>query len=147
MRILVVDDDPLTRKFFEVSLPAPEFQVVTAANGLEAVKAAKETPFYMAFCDMIMPIMDGLDTLKTLVRIQPNLPVIMMTAYAVEDDLILALHIGAVDYIYKPFRTAADILGAMERYKKRQQLKPVTEHERKLLLESAPPPPPPQKTS
>ena len=147
MRILVVDDDPLTRKFFEVSLPAPEFQVVTAANGLEAITAAKQTPFYMAFCDMIMPIMDGLDTLKSLLRVQPNLPVIMMTAYAVEDDLILALHLGAVDYIYKPFKNAADILNAMERYNKRQQLKPVTEHERKLLLESASPPPPVKPTS
>ena len=133
MRILVIDDDPVTRKFFQVSLPAPEFEVVAVGSGAEAVTAAQQTPFYMAFSDMNMPGMDGLDFLKALLKVQPQLPVIMMTAYAVEDDLILALHMGAVDFLFKPFKGSGEILAAMERFKKRQQLKPVGPQERELL--------------
>ena len=125
MRVLVVDDDQVTRAFFLRALPTGEFEVIAVSGGEEAVGAVKRGRFHLAFVDMIMPSMDGLSTLKAIRAEQPDLAVIMMTGYAVEDNLILAFHLGAVDFLYKPFESADDILGAIQRFKKRQQLKPL----------------------
>ncbi len=130
MRILVVDDDKTVREFFMRALAPPEYQVVAVASGSEAIEEARSSPFYLAFVDVIMPGgMDGLETLKALLRERPQLPVIMMTGYAVEDNVILALHFGAIDVIYKPFDDPQLILAAIQQFQKRQQLKPLGETE------------------
>ena len=127
MRILVVDDDQKTRDFFLRILRPPEYQVVTAANGPDAVEAVRACACSLAFVDIVMPGMDGLETLKALLKVQPQLPVIMMTGYAVEDNVILALHLGAIDVIYKPFEDESHVLTAIQQFHKRQQLKPLTD--------------------
>jgi len=130
MRILVVDDEQPTRDFFLRVLTPPEFQVVTASNGADAVELLKACPCSLAFVDIVMPGMDGLETLKSLLKVQPQLPVIMMTGYAVEDNVILALHLGAIDVVYKPFEDDNHVLTAIQQFQKRQQLKPLNEKDK-----------------
>ena len=114
VRVLVVDDDPKTREYFSEVLLAPDFQVVEVGSGQEAVGALKEAPFALAFVDIVMPGLDGLGTLKALHAEQPQLPVVMMTGYEVEDLIALALKFGAVDCLRKPLEDASSILNAVQ---------------------------------
>jgi CheY-like chemotaxis protein len=121
VRVLVVDDDRAVHDFFAQALLASEVEVVAVGNGQEAVAAVKETPFSLAFVDIVMPGMDGLAVLKALLAEQPRLPVIMVTGHKVEDMVTLARQFGAVDCLYKPFdEDASEILQAIERCGKRR---------------------------
>jgi CheY-like chemotaxis protein len=113
-RILVVDDDQRIHEFFSQAIPNTDYEVVAVGSGQEAVAAVNAAPFDLAFVDIIMPGMDGLETLKALRAQRPHLPVIMMTGYEVQDIVNLALHFGAIDCLYKPFVDVDKILSALE---------------------------------
>ncbi len=117
MRVLVVDDDRGVHELLTQALPVHDVEVVAVSSGREAVAAVTTNSFSVALVDIIMPGMDGLETLKALLAIQPQLPVIMMTGYQVEDLVSLALHFGAVDFLRKPFESER-VLNALERVRK-----------------------------
>jgi len=102
-RILVVDDDPSMRDTLLVVLEDEGFEVTGAANGYEAIEKIKETSFDLVICDIRMAGMDGLDTLATLKKSQPELKSIIMTGYASTEDPIRAIKLGVNDYLFKPF--------------------------------------------
>lgn len=79
------------------------FEVTGAANGYEAIEKIKETSFDLVICDIRMAGMDGLDTLATLKKSQPELKSIIMTGYASTEDPIRAIKLGVNDYLFKPF--------------------------------------------
>jgi len=105
--ILIVDDDRGVRRFLEKALEK-EYRVVCVASGREAAEKVKEEPFDAVFIDMVMQEMDGLETLLALRDANRNIVGVMMTGYAVEDDVNKALSMGASTFIYKPF-TVDDI--------------------------------------
>ena len=103
-RILIVDDEAGMREFLRIFLEREGFQVESAQDGQEALRAAKKTPFDLIITDLRMPGMDGVSLLQGLCKFQPEVPVILMTAYASADSAIEAMKLGAYDYLTKPFR-------------------------------------------
>ncbi|HQV26768.1 MAG TPA: response regulator transcription factor [Thermoflexales bacterium] len=100
--VLVVDDEPRMINFIRMNLELESFRVVSAENGLEAVKRARELLPDCVLLDVMMPEMDGFETLRAI-REESSTPVIMLTARSDEDDKVRGLNLGADDYITKPF--------------------------------------------
>lgn len=102
--ILVVDDSKMSRSMLRQILEEVGYSVIAeAANGEEAVKAYKEHKPDMVTLDITMPIMDGIDALKQLLEINPDVKAVMITAAGQQSKLIEALKIGAKKFITKPF--------------------------------------------
>ncbi len=104
-KILVVDDEPEAVELVEFNLRQAGFEVVTAADGAEALKKARALLPNLIVLDLMLPEIDGLEVCK-MVRRDPltaALPIVMVTAKAAEIDRILGLELGADDYITKPF--------------------------------------------
>ncbi len=101
--ILVVDDEQGMRDFLKIMLKKEGYQVQTAGNADSALSSLKEDPFDLVISDIRMPGESGLDLLAEIKVIYPDLPVIMITAFASPDDAVIAMKNGAFDYISKPF--------------------------------------------
>ena len=102
--ILIVDDNP---KFLADALPMYGYDVEVAEDGLEALKilGQEDKTFDLILLDVMMPNMDGWDTLKAIRKNKntQHLPVIMLTAVSEDQKVVSGLKIGADDYIVKPF--------------------------------------------
>ncbi len=104
MKILVVDDDKTTRKLLSIYLKGKGHEVVTAENGLEGIEKVGTENVNLVVTDMNMPYMDGIEFVKNL-RADPlyaELPIIMVTTEADEDEKKRAFEIGVDDYLVKP---------------------------------------------
>lgn len=103
-RILIVDDNP---KYLEDALPMYGYEVVVATDGIKALKIlSKESDkIDLVLLDVMMPNMNGWDTLKAIRTSEKTkmIPVIMITAVSEEQKIVSGLKIGADDYIVKPF--------------------------------------------
>ena len=100
--ILIVDDEPRMIKFIRLNLDLEGYRVSEASNGLEALdKVRRELPD-LVLLDVMMPEMDGFETLERVREIS-NVPVIMLTVKAEEEDKVRGLELGADDYVTKPF--------------------------------------------
>lgn len=102
MRILVVDDDPPSVKMISFLLKEEGFTVLTATNGLEALRQVDEGSPDLVILDVMMPHMDGLEVLRRVRRKMP-LPVIILSAKGETMDRVAGLELGADDYLAKPF--------------------------------------------
>jgi two-component system response regulator HydG len=100
--ILVVDDRSEDRQTFADVLTDKAYRVTTAKNGYEAIDLVKQDNFDVIFVDVKMPGIDGLETFKQIHKLKPEIPVIMITAYSVEDLLRDAVDKGAYACFYKP---------------------------------------------
>lgn len=103
--ILVVDDEAHIQELIKFNLEKNGFNVITADNGLDALKLAETKKPDLIFLDLMLPGMDGLDVCKNI-RKNPSIesiPIVMITAKGEELDKILGLELGADDYITKPF--------------------------------------------
>lgn len=103
--ILLVEDEPTLRDTLAYRMRTDGYQVVTAADGLQAVDAARKTRPSLIVLDLMLPGLDGLEVCKQ-VRAMPETqatPIIMLTARVEESDKILGLELGADDYVTKPF--------------------------------------------
>ena len=101
--ILIVDDNP---KFLADALPMYGYDITVAEDGLEALKIlSNDTNFDLILLDVMMPNMDGWDTLKAIRKNKDTerIPVIMLTAVSEDQKVVSGLKIGADDYIVKPF--------------------------------------------
>jgi len=102
-RVLVVDDQIGMLETFTDILEDRGFNVVTAEDGFVAIEKAKEKSFDLIFMDIKMPGINGVQTYREIKKINPNIAVIMMTAYSVEDLVQEAIEEGAYTVVYKPF--------------------------------------------
>jgi DNA-binding NtrC family response regulator len=102
--LLVADDDQVARELLAEALGREGYRVRLAAGGEECLRLAAAEPFDMALVDLRMPDLDGLRVLKQLASIQPDLPVVILTAFATIETAIEAVTAGASDYLSKPFR-------------------------------------------
>jgi DNA-binding NtrC family response regulator len=81
-RILAVDDEPnMLRLLKTIITNKTNYEVVTTNNPLEAAKLLQEEPFDLLITDLKMPLMDGMDLIETVKKIDASLPIIMITAY------------------------------------------------------------------
>src|SRR6188474_1296783 len=102
--ILVIDDEEIMREILETLLTREGYTVRLAASGAEGLELARATPFDAAIVDIMMPGIDGIATLDELKRIDEDLAVLIITAYASVGSAISAMKAGAFDYITKPFK-------------------------------------------
>src|ERR1700690_4367449 len=102
--ILVVDDEMSIRRALHTTLQKLGFKVVEAARGEEALSLVRTNPFDAVLLDINMPGMNGVDTCKSMRRLFPRIPILMLTVRDSEDDKVEALDAGADDYITKPFQ-------------------------------------------
>lgn len=103
MKILIADDDPDSREILQTYLAAKGHQIITAADGLEALKRFTDEKPDVVLLDIMMPKLDGWEVLH-YVRAAGRTPVLMITAKDATDDIVRALAAGADDYIVKPFK-------------------------------------------
>lgn len=100
--ILLIDDDKNIREVVKLYLNKEGFDVTEAADGALGLDLFAGKPYDLVLLDIMMPAMSGMDVVKRI-RTQSNVPVIMLTAKGETFDKVLALELGADDYIVKPF--------------------------------------------
>ncbi len=101
--ILVVDDEEIVRESLGGWLEKDGYEVECAPDGAAAVARLRARPWSILVCDLKMPGMDGLAVLEQARQLQPDLAVVIMTAYATVDTAVAAMKLGAYDYLMKPF--------------------------------------------
>jgi two-component system KDP operon response regulator KdpE len=101
-RILVVDDEPQILRALRINLIARQHDVVTATNGAEALRVAKDQHPDLVILDLGLPDLDGVDVIKGL-RAWTKVPVIVLSGRKDSRDKVDALDAGADDYVTKPF--------------------------------------------
>ena len=104
-KILVVDDEPDAVELIEFNLKQAGYDVVSAADGAEALKKARSAQPSLVILDIMLPEIDGFEVCKLLRRdpVTVNIPILMLTAKAAEIDRVLGLELGGDDYVTKPF--------------------------------------------
>jgi two-component system response regulator PilR (NtrC family) len=102
--VLAVDDEEIMREILDALLTRAGYDVQLAATGAEGVERARTRSFDAAIVDVMMPEMDGLQALAELKKLDEELPVVMITAFASVETAIQAMKRGAFDYITKPFK-------------------------------------------
>jgi two-component system alkaline phosphatase synthesis response regulator PhoP len=101
-KILVVDDDVKTVELVKLYLERDGYQVLTAYDGIEALRLARESRSDLIVLDLMLPDMDGLEVCRIL-RHESDVPIIMLTARTTDQDKLTGLDLGADDYVTKPF--------------------------------------------
>ena len=102
MKILVVDDEKLRVKGIKFNLETDGYEVVTGADGMDAVELAAAGDIDLIVLDLMMPRMDGLEAC-TKIREFSDVPIIMLTAKSEDMDKLMGFEHGADDYLTKPF--------------------------------------------
>lgn len=100
--VLVVDDEARMRRFIRMNMELEGYQIIEAENGVVALEQIRQHTPDLVIMDVMMPEMDGFETLKLLREIS-TVPVILLTVKSDEEDIIQGLGLGADDYITKPF--------------------------------------------
>ena len=105
--ILVVDDEPNYQIVLSELLKDEGYEVFTADSAEAALPLLRTTDLDLVLTDMKMPGMDGIEFLKKIKEFDPELPVILITAYAEVERAVEAMHLGAFTYLAKPFSQPA----------------------------------------
>ncbi len=121
-KILVVDDEPDALELVSFNLKSAGYEVVTADDGNDALKKARQHVPDLILLDVMLPEVDGLEVCKLLRRdpATATIPVIMLTAKAGEIDRVLGLELGADDYVTKPFSPRELVLRVKNLLKRRE---------------------------
>ncbi len=101
-KVLIVEDDPHTRELVRVYLDREGHDVLTADNGNDGLRSAREDAPDIILLDLMLPGMDGRDVCQSL-RGESDVPIVMLTARVQEGDRLEGFDLGADDYITKPF--------------------------------------------
>ncbi len=122
-KILVVDDEPSIRKYLQTLLEVDGHEVTAVSSGKEALEriGAGEQPD-LVILDLIMPEMDGLETLRQLLQIERKLNVVMLSCSNEVSNVVEAIRLGAQDYLTKPFEKS-ELEAAMLKCRQKRQLR------------------------
>ncbi len=101
-KILVIDDDRKTVELVKLYLESEGYFVFSAHDGQSAVQIARKHVPHLIVLDLMIPKLDGIEVCRAI-RVDSDVPIIMLTARTTEEDKLLGLNIGADDYITKPF--------------------------------------------
>lgn len=102
--ILVVDDEPIMQEILGDFLREEGYSIDIAGSGEEGIELAQKSSYDCAIVDLMMPGIDGIETMQKLREIDTSLPVIMVTAFASVESAVEAMKRGAFEYITKPFK-------------------------------------------
>ena len=114
-KVLVVEDDVSLREALSDTLQLAGYAVSSAANGAKALEMMENEYIDVVVSDVQMGPMDGSELLRIIKQKNPQMPVILMTAYGTIQKAVEAMHAGAADYIVKPFEIDA-LVNIIERY-------------------------------
>ena len=116
--ILICDDEQDIVNALKIYLADPDYRLLEAANGRQALEVAQREDLHLVLLDIMLPELDGISALAALRQIS-NVPVILLTAKSEDADKILGLNVGADDYITKPFNpleVTARVRSQLRRY-------------------------------
>ena len=133
IKLLIVDDDEKFLRTIAERLGLKDFDVTTASEGNQALKAAKKGKFDVAILDLKMPGMDGMEILQSLKKKHKFLEVIMLTGFASIDSAVEATKLGAFGYLEKPYNFEKLMEVLKEAYETRLRKK--FEHDKKRMDE------------
>jgi len=120
-KILLVEDDPSILRGLQMNLSLEGFWLIAARDGDEALKFARQHHPDLILLDLMLPKRSGLDVIRELRAHDPDTPVVVLSAKDQEADKVLALSLGADDYVVKPFGVAeliARIRAALRRHRR-----------------------------
>jgi DNA-binding NtrC family response regulator len=104
-RLLVIDDEPnMLRLLKTILMDKTDYTVITTNNPLEVQSLLLQEPFDLVITDLKMPLVDGMDLVDIIKKIDVNLPIVIITAYGTSETAGEAVQRGAYDFITKPFR-------------------------------------------
>jgi DNA-binding NtrC family response regulator len=106
-RVLVADDEEGVRTFLAETLERAGHEVIQVADGAAAVRVAREEPFDVVLTDLRMPVTDGMTVVRTVRTEQPDIEVIVLTAFGDVATAVEAMKLGAFDYLEKPLSSPA----------------------------------------
>jgi len=112
--ILIVDDDPRIQILLQQLLKAKGHEGFVAENGACAIEVVRKHAFDLIITDLRMPKMNGMDLLREVKALYPDLPVLMVTAYASDETTVESVKLGVFDYMDKPFKID-DLMSAIDR--------------------------------
>jgi DNA-binding NtrC family response regulator len=101
--VLVIDDKETVRQMLSKTLESEGYEVDVAKDGIDGLRRAKEKRFDLVLTDLKLPKMDGLEVLSSMKELDPDIAVIVMTAYGTIETAVQAIKQGAFDYLAKPF--------------------------------------------
>lgn len=101
--ILLVEDDPQISKLLELHLNEPEYQIICCETGEAAITKLRSRDVDLIILDILLPGLNGLEVCRQIREMKMQVPVLMLTSKAEESDKVLALELGADDYMTKPF--------------------------------------------
>lgn len=130
--ILVVDDEPIMQEILGEFLREEGYDVDVVGSGEEGLEHARERFYDCAIVDLMMPGIDGIETMQQLREIDPSLPVIMVTAFASVESAVEAMKRGAYEYITKPFKND-EVLVVLENAIRTRQLEDEVKSLRRAL--------------
>lgn len=111
-KILIIDDDPFILEMYVLKFKEEGFQIETAKDGKEGLKKIKEYEPDVVLLDIVMPIMDGFDVIRSLKRenVQTNAKIVLLTNLGQKDDVERGMQLGAHDYIIKAHFTPSEVV-------------------------------------
>jgi DNA-binding NtrC family response regulator len=124
-RILIIDDEDAIRESLDTLLTLEGFSVSTAFDGPSGIELLSRNEYDLLLLDLALPGQSGIDLLPRIVEMQPNLPVIMITAYGTVGNVVDAIRAGAENFVQKPWdneKLLADIRAAVARHRAEEEV-------------------------
>ncbi|MCU1253175.1 MAG: two component, sigma54 specific, transcriptional regulator, Fis family [Edaphobacter sp.] len=124
-RLLIIDDEEAIRESLDTLLTLEGFSVSTAVDGPSGMELLSRNEYDLLLLDLALPGQSGIDLLPRIVEMQPNLPVIMITAYGTVGNVVDAIRAGAENFVQKPWdneKLLADIRAAVARHRAEEEV-------------------------
>jgi DNA-binding NtrC family response regulator len=124
-RILIIDDEDAIRESLDTLLTLEGFSVNAAVDGPAGLELLSRSEFDLLLLDLALPGQSGIDLLPRIIEMQPNLPVIMITAYGTVGNVVDAIRAGAENFVQKPWdneKLLADIRAAIGRHRAEEEV-------------------------
>lgn len=118
--ILIADDDEIARDVLREILSQEGYPVVTAKDGIEAINLLRKEDIRLVITDLKMPGADGMEVLRSALRTNPEIMVVILTAYSTLDIALQAIKEGAYDYLAKPFKVEEIVFLAAKAFERAQ---------------------------
>jgi CheY-like chemotaxis protein len=119
-RILAIDDEPVVLDSLRKILVLEGYSVDTVASGPEALGLVRRRDYDFVFTDLKMPGMDGVEVVKAVRQLRPDIDIVVITGYATIETAVETMQHGAVDYVQKPF-TADELAGLVRKFVLRRE--------------------------